>query len=197
MMRSRPPAPPRWRFSASFSRAKSWRQASLRRSRAVTLLFTVARSGAGRCALPRAGRRASLRHDPRTPAATGNAIRHGGGAVIKTVGEGVLASFSQVTAAVETALSLPARINRGAAARHLPCASAFTKGRRWPRRSTTSSTISERPSATPSASSAQARDGELLLTRSGGRRSGGGRALERAQDHNRGRADCPFPATGI
>ncbi len=42
----------------------------------------------------------------------GNAIRQGGGAVIKTVGEGVLASFSQVTAAVETALSLPRRLDQ-------------------------------------------------------------------------------------
>jgi class 3 adenylate cyclase len=33
--------------------------------------------------------------------------------VIKTIGEGVLASFSQVTDAVETALSLPAQIDRG------------------------------------------------------------------------------------
>lgn len=43
----------------------------------------------------------------------GKAIRQGGGAVIKTMGEGVLASFSQVTAAVETALSLPGRLDRG------------------------------------------------------------------------------------
>ncbi len=41
-----------------------------------------------------------------------NAIRQGGGAVIKTVGEGVLASFSHVTAAVEPALSLPSRLAR-------------------------------------------------------------------------------------
>ncbi len=43
----------------------------------------------------------------------GDAIREGGGAVVKTIGEGVLASFSQVTAAVETALSLAVRLNRG------------------------------------------------------------------------------------
>jgi eukaryotic-like serine/threonine-protein kinase len=42
----------------------------------------------------------------------GDAIRAGGGAVIKTIGEGVLASFSQVTAAVETALALPGRLER-------------------------------------------------------------------------------------
>ena len=40
----------------------------------------------------------------------GDAIREGGGAVVKTIGEGVLASFSQVTAAVETALSLADRL---------------------------------------------------------------------------------------
>ena len=41
----------------------------------------------------------------------GDAIRQGGGAVVKTQGEGVLASFSDVTAAVRTALELlgPAR----------------------------------------------------------------------------------------
>ncbi len=44
----------------------------------------------------------------------GTAIRKGGGAVIKTVGEAVLASFSQVTAAVETALALAARLDTGA-----------------------------------------------------------------------------------
>ncbi len=43
----------------------------------------------------------------------GDAIRAGGGAVIKTVGEGVLASFSHVTAAVETALALPGRLSPG------------------------------------------------------------------------------------
>jgi eukaryotic-like serine/threonine-protein kinase len=43
----------------------------------------------------------------------GDAIRAGGGAVIKTMGEGVLASFPQVTAAVETALALPGRLDRG------------------------------------------------------------------------------------
>ena len=45
----------------------------------------------------------------------GDAIREGGGAVVKTIGEGVLASFTQVTAAVETALSLADRLNRGGA----------------------------------------------------------------------------------
>ena len=43
----------------------------------------------------------------------GDAVRAGGGAVVKTLGEGVLASFSQVTAAVETALGLPGRLDRG------------------------------------------------------------------------------------
>ena len=40
----------------------------------------------------------------------GDAIRQGGGAVVKTQGEGVLASFSDVTAAVRTALELPGRL---------------------------------------------------------------------------------------
>ncbi len=39
----------------------------------------------------------------------GDAIRTGGGAVVKTMGEGVLASFSDVKAAVRTALDLVAR----------------------------------------------------------------------------------------
>ncbi len=43
----------------------------------------------------------------------GDAIREGGGAVVKTVGEGLLAAFSHVTAAVETALSVSDRLNRG------------------------------------------------------------------------------------
>ena len=86
-------------------------------------------------------------------------------AVIKTMGEGVLASFSQVTAAVETALSLAgaARPRRAFLAR-AACASAFTEGPRWPPRSTTSSTTSEQPPAMSSPSSSQARDGELVLT---------------------------------
>ncbi len=40
----------------------------------------------------------------------GDAIRDGGGAVIKTQGDGVLASFGEVTAAVRTALELPIRL---------------------------------------------------------------------------------------
>jgi serine/threonine protein kinase len=43
----------------------------------------------------------------------GDAIRVGGGAVVKTMGEGVLASFSHMTAAVETALALSSRLDRG------------------------------------------------------------------------------------
>jgi class 3 adenylate cyclase len=38
---------------------------------------------------------------------SGDAIRRGGGAVVKTQGEGLVASFSDVTAAVRTALDLP------------------------------------------------------------------------------------------
>jgi class 3 adenylate cyclase len=37
----------------------------------------------------------------------GDAVREGGGAVVKTHGEGLVASFSDVTAAVRTALTLP------------------------------------------------------------------------------------------
>ena len=40
----------------------------------------------------------------------GDAIRQGGGAVVKTQGDGVLASFGDVTAAVRTALELPGRL---------------------------------------------------------------------------------------
>src|SRR5262249_50977259 len=46
---------------------------------------------------------------------TGSAIREGGGAVIKTMREGVLASFAHLTAAVETALSLSSRLDQQAA----------------------------------------------------------------------------------
>ncbi len=45
----------------------------------------------------------------------GEAIRRGGGAVIKNMGEGVLASFGDVSAAVRTALELPQQLARGAA----------------------------------------------------------------------------------
>ncbi len=40
----------------------------------------------------------------------GDAIRQGGGAVVKTQGEGLVASFSDVTAAVRTAIELPGRL---------------------------------------------------------------------------------------
>jgi serine/threonine protein kinase/class 3 adenylate cyclase len=42
------------------------------------------------------------------------AIRQGGGAIVKTMGEGVLASFGDVTAAVRTALALPGFLDRKA-----------------------------------------------------------------------------------
>jgi class 3 adenylate cyclase len=49
----------------------------------------------------------------------GDAIREGGGAVVKTQGEGLVASFSDVTAAVRTALELPGRLAGAAATRPL------------------------------------------------------------------------------
>jgi serine/threonine protein kinase/class 3 adenylate cyclase len=49
----------------------------------------------------------------------GDAIRKGGGAVVKTQGEGMIASFGDVTAAVRTALELPARLAEGEATRSL------------------------------------------------------------------------------
>ena len=59
----------------------------------------------------------------------GDAIREGGGAVIKTMGEGVLASFSQVTAAVETALSLADRLESRRTCRRIAAfVSAIHKG---------------------------------------------------------------------
>ncbi len=49
----------------------------------------------------------------------GDAIRQGGGAVVKTQGEGLVASFNDVTAAVRTALALPARLAGDEATRSL------------------------------------------------------------------------------
>src|SRR5262249_8485353 len=49
----------------------------------------------------------------------GEAIRRGSGAVVKTQGEGVLASFSDVAAAVRTALDLPRELSRGEVTRAL------------------------------------------------------------------------------
>ncbi len=49
----------------------------------------------------------------------GDAIRRGGGAVVKTQGEGLVASFSDVTAAVRTALELPSCLAANEATRSL------------------------------------------------------------------------------
>jgi class 3 adenylate cyclase len=49
----------------------------------------------------------------------GDAIRAGGGAVVKTMGEGVLASFNDVEAAVRTALDLVTQLPTGQAAQPL------------------------------------------------------------------------------
>jgi class 3 adenylate cyclase len=49
----------------------------------------------------------------------GDAVRRGGGAVVKTQGDGLVASFADVTAAVRTALELPAHLSRGEATQSL------------------------------------------------------------------------------
>ncbi|HEX3447895.1 MAG TPA: hypothetical protein VHS97_06550, partial [Isosphaeraceae bacterium] len=58
----------------------------------------------------------------------GAAIRAGGGAVVKTVGEGVVASFADVTSAVKTALDLLPQLARGAATRPLRLRVAIHRG---------------------------------------------------------------------
>ena len=58
----------------------------------------------------------------------GAAIRAGGGAVVKTMGEGVLASFGDVTKAVRTALDLLPQLARGAATHTLRPRVAIHKG---------------------------------------------------------------------
>jgi serine/threonine protein kinase/class 3 adenylate cyclase len=59
----------------------------------------------------------------------GAAVRAGGGAVVKTVGEGMLASFGDVTAAVETALKLPQVLAASAATRTLRLRAGVHRGR--------------------------------------------------------------------
>ena len=95
----------------------------------------------------------------------GDAIRQGGGAVVKTMGEGVLASFSDVTAAVRTALELPRRLadERGdppasPAGRRSPRADAG----RHPQRS--ARLFRDDGPAGRRRSSQYARGGELVLT---------------------------------
>ncbi|HZW30138.1 MAG TPA: protein kinase, partial [Isosphaeraceae bacterium] len=58
----------------------------------------------------------------------GEAIRQGGGAVVKTQGEGLLASFSDVSAAVRTALHLPGQLARGEATRSLRLRAGIHRG---------------------------------------------------------------------
>ena len=63
------------RFGRAIPRAIPWRNPGARSAcyRSSRDAFVHRdRSGARRCALPRAGRRPSVRHDPRTPSATGN-----------------------------------------------------------------------------------------------------------------------------
>jgi serine/threonine protein kinase/class 3 adenylate cyclase len=57
------------------------------------------------------------------------AIRAGGGAVVKTVGEGMLASFGDVTAAVRTALGLPGELAASEVTRSLRLRSGIHRGR--------------------------------------------------------------------
>jgi len=59
----------------------------------------------------------------------GAAIREGGGAVVKTMGEGLLASFGDVTAAVRTALALPNQLALGEATRSLRLRAGVHRGR--------------------------------------------------------------------
>jgi len=59
----------------------------------------------------------------------GDAIRRGGGAVVKTMGEGVLAAFSDVTAAVRTALELPQQLAGSEATRPLRLRVGVHRGR--------------------------------------------------------------------
>ncbi len=98
----------------------------------------------------------------------GTLIRQGGGAVVKTMGEGLLASFSDVTAAVKTALELarPARDHRVRGDRvRSAFGSAFTAVRPWPPPSTISSTISARRPGRPPPSCNTPAATELVLTR--------------------------------
>jgi serine/threonine protein kinase/class 3 adenylate cyclase len=59
----------------------------------------------------------------------GAAIREGGGAVVKTMGEGLIASFADVSAAVRTALSLPHQLATCEATRSLRLRAGVHRGR--------------------------------------------------------------------
>jgi class 3 adenylate cyclase len=59
----------------------------------------------------------------------GDAIRHGGGAVVKTMGESVLAVFSDVAAAVRTALELPHQLAGSEATRPLSLRVGIHRGK--------------------------------------------------------------------
>src|SRR5262249_5611030 len=59
----------------------------------------------------------------------GATIRAGGGAVVKTMGEGLLASFGDVAAAVRTALSLPQQLAASAVTRPLRLRVGVHRGR--------------------------------------------------------------------
>jgi class 3 adenylate cyclase len=57
-----------------------------------------------------------------------DAIRQGGGAIVKTQGEGVIASFNDVTVAVRTALELPVHLARSQATRSLHLRAGVHRG---------------------------------------------------------------------
>jgi class 3 adenylate cyclase len=59
----------------------------------------------------------------------GAAIRSAGGALVKTMGEGLLASFGDVTAAVRTALSLPSQLASSEATSQLRLRAGVHRGR--------------------------------------------------------------------
>ena len=101
----------RWRCFASCFPARSSRPASSPTVSTVTLLVTALDPDQADALYHDLGdaRAFSVVHEHLQR--LGDAIRQGGGAVVKTMGEGVLASFSDVTAAVRTALAsaAPAR----------------------------------------------------------------------------------------
>ncbi len=95
----------------------------------------------------------------------GDAIRQGGGAVVKTQGEGLIASFSDVTAAVRTALELPGCLAVDEATRPLRLRIAVHRG---PALATTvNDQLDYFGTTTRQAARAldHARAGELVLTR--------------------------------
>ena len=93
-------------------------------------------------------------------------VRREGGALVKTVLEGTVSAFADPAAAVRAALGLPGDLAGGEATGE-PGAPGrrSTGGRRWSPRSTTTSTTSGPPSASPSRLPGLARGGQVVLTR--------------------------------